>query len=133
MTAPIALAETFVSCVGATFTVGTAPASWEGTVTAGGLTHTYDVDDMTNNAGGGHYEDVKTTDKWEGDVTIAWKTSTPPPMKSGDIFPVAIALTGGPSITGNFRFNGFQYPMMNPKAGLKIAGKITGQGEIVEA
>jgi hypothetical protein len=126
------IAEQFIACTNATFTVGTSPDTWVGTVTSGGITHTFDVDDMTNNEGLGHYEDVKTTDKYEGDVTIAWKTATPPPMVSGDIFPVAIALPSGPTFTGNWRFNGFNYPMMDPKKGLKISGKITSQGAIVK-
>lgn len=135
MAAPAPLAEDFIACTAAVFTVTDdatpTPGTWTGTVTDGGLTHTYDVDEMTNNEGEGFYEDVKTTQKWEGDVTIAWRVISPPPMKSGDLFNVAITLPDGPSITGKFRFNGFNFPMMSPKLGLKLKGKITSQGTIV--
>jgi hypothetical protein len=88
---------------------------------------------MTNNAGLGHYEDVKTVDKYEGDIEIAYKISSPPPMTSGDIFACVISApagSGAPSFTGNFRFNGFMYPYFDPKKGLKITGKITSQAAI---
>lgn len=133
MSAPTPLAENYLSVIGSSIVLGTAPATWTGTCTAGGLTATYEVDDMTNNVGAGAYEDVKTTYKYEGDITIAWKTATPPPFVSGDLFHTVITgpATGAPIYTGTFRFNGFMYPFFDPKSGFKIAGKLTSNGPIV--
>lgn len=134
MAAPTPLAEDFISCLGGSITVGTSPDVWSGTITDGGLTYTYETDEMTNLSGGGAYEDVKTVSKYEGDITVAWKTTSPPPMDSGDIFHTVVsAPAGGPVFTGKFRYNGFNYPILNPKAGLKLKGKITSQGPIVRS
>ncbi len=133
MTAPTAAAETYIPVVGTTIILSGGGGTWAATVTEGGLTHTYEVDEMTNNVGLGHYEDVKTVDKYEGDIEIAFKTASPCPITSGDIFSTAItpvASSGAPSFTGLFRYNGFMYPYMNPKAGIKLKGKITSQGTI---
>lgn len=132
MADPVALPEDYLSCIGSSVTIGTTPDTWIGTIVSGGLTHTFETDEMTNLADGGAYSDVKTTYKWEGDIGIAWKATSPPPMQSGDLFHTVIAaVTGGPTITGKFRYNGFLYPVLDPKAGLKLMGKITSQGAIV--
>lgn len=133
MTAPTPAAEGYIALTDSTIVLSGGGGTWGATVCGGGITHTYEVDEMTNNVGLGHYEDVKTVDKYEGDIEIAYKTASPPPVTSGDIFSTAISPptgSGAPTFTGLFRYNGFMYPYFDPKKGLKISGKITSQGTI---
>jgi hypothetical protein len=121
MAAPTPLAEKFVNCIDSTFTIGTDPDTIALVIIDGGFTHTYNVDDMTNNQSGGCYEDVKTIQMAEGRCTAGRLASGAPGFKAGDIFHVVIAKPGSgmPTFTGNVRFNAVESPLLDVKAGLK--------------
>lgn len=130
MSAPTALPENYVSCVNATFTIGTDPNTAVLKILQGGYTDSYNVDEMTNSGSGGCYEDVKTTRSIKGSFTAAYVSGTPPVFKAGDIFPATIANGTAPTLTVNFRFNNVQWPVMNVKEGLKFSFDVQSQGAI---
>jgi len=134
MAAPTAVAEEYLNCVNSVLTLGTTPDTWVGKVIEGGVTFTYDVDEMTNTGSLGGYEDVKTTYKYEGDLTIAFSAAEPPPYVAGDVFGTVIkGPVGGVTLTGNFRFNAINDPLLTVKGGYKQKCKITSQGAIVRS
>ena len=94
MPAPTPIDETYIPCVGLRALVGGVLAA----ITTGGFTPSVAVDEMTNNAGYGFYEDVQTIKKGMVKVTIAAKT-TLTGLISGDIYPVLINCTTMPTVT----------------------------------
>lgn len=94
MPAPTPVDETYIPCVSLATLIGGAP----GVITTGGFNPNVAVDDMTNNAGYGFYEDVQTIKKGMVKFTIAAKTALTG-LISGDIYPVLINCTSMPTIT----------------------------------
>lgn len=131
MPAPVPVPEHYINLTAATITIGTSPNTASLTVNAGGLTHTVNTDDMTSNTSGGWEEDVQTTQKMEGDVTVLYVSGAwPAALTAGAIFPTVIAVPSGPTISGNFRFNDVNRPVLDPTKGLKISMKMKNQGLI---
>lgn len=141
MSAPTPVPETYIACV----TLGASIAGITGLVMEGGFTPDFDVDDMTNNGGGGHYEDVKTTDKLTFSLKIAVKT--PLLIVSGAIYPVLInagavlptvtagvmappvpVVAAGPACAANVRIKVDPSTAVNVKAGLVYNLTGTSQG-----
>lgn len=95
---PSPVAESFIPCVGLRALVGGVLTA----ITTGGFTPGVAVDDLTNNAGYGFYEDVQTIKKGMIKVTIAAKT-TLTGLISGDIYEVLINCTTMPGLTAGIR------------------------------
>ncbi len=121
-----ALAETYVACV-------TLPATIDGVaavVMEGGFTPDFDVDEMSNDAGGGHYEDVKCIDKATLSLGLAFKTAIA--KVSGLIYMVTIncpaGVAGVPYFSGPVRVKFDAGGIVNVKEGVKIKMTGTSQG-----
>ena len=134
-TAPTALVDAFANCIDYDFivlgTTHTDDLSYKGLIIGGTVDDTQDVDDMTNQGGGGGKESVNTTHQLTGTIIIGWPTGTgsPPAIKRGEIWLAAV--DGGPDrpyFQGKFKFTKLSYPILDPKVGLKVTYTYETQG-----
>lgn len=126
------IAETYVPCVGAIVTVGTTVI---GDVMDGGYSIEYGVDDMTNNSGGGDYDDVKTIRKTTGTLKVAWPAAGGPGLAVGTKYALIIDLggtgaTAPPYLSGNCRINKADLPTLDVHKGVVCTFSFTMVGAI---
>jgi hypothetical protein len=127
-TPPTPIAEKYVNCNGSTCTIGTAPNTATFTVMEGGYKRTRSVAERTNNTSLGEYEDVATIGKTTGTFKCAYVAGAFPTLDMGVIFATSITCPSGPSLTGNFRYNDIDAPVLDVQNGLVIGFTITNQG-----
>lgn len=139
MSAPVPVAETYIPCYELAATVGGVATK----IMSGGFSLPVNVDDMTNNAGGGYYEDVPTVKKATFKMSIALST-TATGLKSGSIYPVLIncatmptdftidptpVVTGLPCFAGNVRLIFDDAPILDVQKGATISVSGNTQGK----
>ena len=116
--------EVYLGETGATISLGTVACA----VIDGKYTVEVQVDEMTNNTSAGWYEDVQTIKKANGDMTLAFKTGSPPGFIEGNVYALVISIPSGPGISGNARLVSRDFPGVDPKKGVKLGVKWTSQG-----
>ncbi len=126
MPALTTVSEVYLGMTGATVTMG----GYSAPVIDGKYTVESMVDDMSNNTSGGWSEDVACLKKASGDMTIAYKSATPPLFVEGTIYPLVISIPSGPYLSGNVRVTKRDYPGVDVKKGVKVGISWTGQGVI---
>lgn len=127
-----AVAETFIPCMGATLTVDSVSL----TILDGTIKESVEVDDFTNNLGGGWGEDLGTVRRLTFDLTVAQVDGTPPTFTVG--LKYAFVLNGSaawiasdaPYRSGNIRIASMDFSI-GPKPGLKLKLSGTSQGAVV--
>jgi hypothetical protein len=121
----VEVAEIYVGMSsGVTTTLGTVASD----VMDGSYRLMQDTDEMTNTGSAGWFEDVGTIHSAEGDMTIAWRLSTPPAYVAGKIYALVISNNGANYLSGNVRIKSIQFPGSNPKNGVKIQISWKSQG-----
>lgn len=133
MAAPVKHAEDFQDCTDCTFTIGLDPNTLELTVMTGSLKRSKGVVDTTNNKSGGWYQDTGTIRKATGQVKCLYVKGDPPIFEEGDIYDAVLAKpNGGPRMTGKFRFNDIEDPILDVQGALIYTFTITNYGPVVK-
>jgi hypothetical protein len=113
----------FTACIGGTITLDGATAA----VTGGGFNCEAAEDDVTNLAGGGYYESVSTVKKATATVDCVFDNEAAPEFEEGDIVALALAAPSGVGITGNFRVNSMNFPILDPQKAVRYSLALTSQ------
>ena len=112
-----------------------ATATINGTAMAvedGSYNTTAGVDEVTNLSSGGFYEDVTTIKRATCSLKCVYDGDSPPDFDEGDVVELAIAVPGGPGLSGNFRITQMTYPVVNPKAAVKYSFEGSSNGAYVK-
>lgn len=96
---------------------------------AGTLNLNISVDEVTNSASGGYYEDVATIK--QAKITggrFVYDSDDPPTFEEGELVPLTVTLAGGPTLSGTFRVGSVSIPLLDVKAAVHFSFDLTSQG-----
>ena len=114
----------FVACIGGSITIDGA----EMAVEAGGFNCSSQEDEVTNLAGGGYYESVSTYKKAEANADCIYDGDNPPTFEEGDVVPIVLTSADGVGISGDFRINSMNFPILNVRNAVKYSLTMSSQG-----
>ena len=83
---------------------------------------------MTNLAGGGYYESVSTYKKAEANADCIYDGDNPPTFEEGDLVPIVLTSADGIGISGTFRINSMNFPVLNVRNAVKYSLQMSSQG-----
>jgi hypothetical protein len=113
----------FTACIGGTITID----GLEGAVTGGGFNCEAMEDDVTNLAGGGYFESVSTYKKATATVDFVFDDEAVPEFEEGDIVAIVLTAPSGVGISGNFRVNNMNFPILDPTKAVRFSTGMTSQ------
>lgn len=113
----------FVACIGGSITLNGATMA----VTGGGFNCEADEDAVTNLAGGGYYESVSTVKKATANINCVYDGDAPPEFQEGDVVALVLTAPTGVGISGNFRVNSMNFPILDVQKAVLYSLALTSQ------